>query len=259
MATDLEHHAATLVVDDVSHQYPVGKTRIWALRDVSVTVPGHQFLSVLGPSGCGKSTLLRLVTGLMKPSAGTLTLGGRRITGPGLDRGVVFQDAALLPWLKVRENVRFALRRSGLPKEETIRIAEDVLEIVGLGDRGGLYPYQLSGGMRSRVAVARAWALPGASVLLMDEPFAAIDAMTRQALQDHLVTMWQSRPRTVVYITHDIEEAVYLADRVIVMQGPPGQVAADFAIHLDRPRDRASAAFARERAKVTEVLEQQRK
>lgn len=258
MAADADGQAATLVVSDVSHQYPVGRTRIWALRDVTLTVPAHQFLCVLGPSGCGKSTLLRLVTGLMMPSAGTLTLGGRRITGPGLDRGVVFQDAALLPWLRVRENVRFALRRSGLPKAETIRIAEDVLDVVGLGDRGGLYPYQLSGGMRSRVAVARAWALPGAAVLLMDEPFAAIDAMTRQALQEHLVTMWQTRPRTVVYITHDIEEAVYLADRVIVMQGPPGQVAADFTLDLDRPRVRASAAFARERARVTEALERQR-
>jgi NitT/TauT family transport system ATP-binding protein len=225
-----------------------------ALEHFDLSVKRNEFLVILGPSGCGKSSFLRMLAGLMSPLQGSLLVNGRPIEGPGLDRAIVFQEAALFPWLTALRNTSFGLEMSGMPKAEAHRRAAEVLDIVGLRDATDKYPYQLSGGMRHRVAVARAWSLQKASVLLMDEPFSAIDAINRVILQDYLVRAWTSEPRTVVYVTHDVEEAVALATRVIIMTPSPGRIVADIPIELDRPRDRNGAGFVSVRNQLTEIM-----
>lgn len=243
-----------LHIRNVSHFYDMKASRLWALRNFTLTVEPNEFVCILGPSGSGKSTLLRILTGLAKPSQGEVLLGGKRIEGPGIDRGVVFQEPALFPWLKVRGNLTFGMKKTRLTREEIDARAASILKIVGLEKFEDLYPRQLSGGMRSRVSVARAWALPDTKALLMDEPFAALDAITRRHLQMHLVALWIDRPRTIVYITHDIEEAIYLADRIVVMTPSPGTIAHEFRVGLERPRDRDGIAFAELRTQVDELL-----
>jgi len=238
----------------VNHAYEGQNGWVRALQDFEIGIPRDEFLCVLGPSGCGKSSFLRIVTGLMKPMEGEVRLNGRRIQEPGLDRGVVFQEPALFPWLTALRNVAFGLEMSGLEKTEVNERAEEVLRIVGLKHAMHLYPYQLSGGMRHRVAVARAWALKDASVLLMDEPFSAIDAVNRMALQRFLVDAWLTEPRTVVYVTHDIAEAVYLADRIAIMTPSPGRVGQYVSVDVERPRDRNSARANELRHELTEIM-----
>jgi len=238
----------------VNHAYEGQNGWVRALQDFEIGIPRDEFLCVLGPSGCGKSSFLRIVTGLMKPMEGEVRLNGRRIQEPGLDRGVVFQEPALFPWLTALRNVAFGLEMSGLEKTEVNERAEEVLRIVGLKHAMHLYPYQLSGGMRHRVAVARAWALKDASVLLMDEPFSAIDAVNRMALQRFLVDAWLTEPRTVVYVTHDIDEAVYLADRIAIMTPSPGRVGQYVSVDVERPRDRNSARANELRHELTEIM-----
>lgn len=225
-----------------------------ALQNFEIAIPRNEFLCLLGPSGCGKSSFLRILTGLMRPLEGDVRLNGSRIEKPGLDRGIVFQEPALFPWLTALRNVAFGLEMDGMDKRAVNARAMEVLRIVGLEHARDLYPYQLSGGMRHRVAVARAWALMNASVLLMDEPFSAIDAINRMTLQKYLVDAWLKEPRTVVYVTHDIDEAVYLADRIAIMTPSPGRIGQYVTVSLERPRDRNSAEATNLRAELTDIM-----
>ncbi|HZP74609.1 MAG TPA: ABC transporter ATP-binding protein [Pseudolabrys sp.] len=238
----------------VSHAYEGQTGWVHALENFEIKIARNEFLCLLGPSGCGKSSFLRMVTGLMKPLEGEIKLNGTRIEKPGLDRGIVFQEPALFPWLTALRNVAFGLEMSGMDREAVDERAAEVLRIVGLESAMHLYPYQLSGGMRHRVAVARAWALPDASLLLMDEPFSAIDAVNRMTLQKYLVDAWLAEPRTVIYVTHDIDEAVYLADRIAIMTPSPGRVGSTVQVDLERPRDRNSDAATKLRAELTGTM-----
>jgi NitT/TauT family transport system ATP-binding protein len=238
----------------VNHAYEGQDGWVNALENFEIAIPRNQFLCLLGPSGCGKSSFLRIVTGLMKPMEGEVRLSGKRIEKPGLDRGIVFQEPALFPWLTALRNVAFGLEMSGMEKEAVNERAEAVLKIVGLERAKNLYPFQLSGGMRHRAAVARAWALPNASVLLMDEPFSAIDAINRMALQQYLVDAWLAEPRTVIYVTHDIDEAVYLADRIAVMTPSPGRIGQYVTVDMSRPRDRNAARATELRSELTDIM-----
>ncbi|MCC7273496.1 MAG: ABC transporter ATP-binding protein [Alphaproteobacteria bacterium] len=228
-----------------------------ALRDVTVAVRPHEFVSVIGPSGCGKSTFLRIVAGLDRPTAGEILVEGRPVVGPGADRGMVFQEYALLPWKTTRANVEFGLRLKGVPRGERARIAGRFIDLVGLTGFENRYPHHLSGGMRQRAAVARVLAV-NPTVLLMDEPFAAVDAMTRQRLQEELAAIAAAERTTVLFVTHAIEEAVFLSDRVVVLSGRPGRIIADMTIALPRPRVWAAlaqdAAFVDFRERLTRLI-----
>jgi NitT/TauT family transport system ATP-binding protein len=206
-----------------------------ALADVSLSIRENEFLSIIGPSGCGKTTLLKMIDGLIPYDRGKILIGGKQIDAPGPDRAVVFQSFALLPWRTVLANVEFSLELRSLPKEERERTARDYLKRVGLADFENHYPHELSGGMQQRAGLARALAV-NPSILLMDEPFGAVDAQTRQLLQEELLDLWQRERKTVVFITHSMDEAVYLSDRVVVMTPRPGRVAEILEVPLPRPR-----------------------
>jgi len=240
---------------DVDHFYEGQSGWNHALDHLNLTVLRNEFLCILGPSGCGKSTFLKIVAGLMHPSSGEVLLNGQPIKGPGLDRGIVFQDPALFAWLTVVRNVEFGLIMGRWKKSAARERAMHVLQIVGLARNAELYPYQLSGGMKHRVAVARAWALTDAALLLMDEPFSAIDAINRMTLQDYLVNTWLEEQRTVLYVTHDIEEAVYLADRIVILKPSPGRIATHLENRLPRPRDRNSAEFLTVKSQIVEEMQ----
>jgi NitT/TauT family transport system ATP-binding protein len=233
-----------IVVDGVSKTF--GAVR--ALADIHLRVGAGEFLSVIGPSGCGKTTLLKTIAGLLPVDAGRITVGARTVTGPGRECSVVFQDFALLPWATVQTNVEFGLLLRGVPAAERAGTARRAIGKVGLDGFEGAYPSQLSGGMQQRVGLARALAV-SPQVLLMDEPFASIDEQTRRLFQDDLLRLWSEERKTVVLVTHSMEEAVYLADRVIVLSPRPGRVHEVLDIPLARPREssdvRATAEFAR--------------
>tara|TARA_B100000674_G_scaffold320269_3_gene266811 strand:+ start:3484 stop:4341 length:858 start_codon:yes stop_codon:yes gene_type:complete len=214
---------------------PKGKPPVLALDDVSLDVANDTFSVIVGPSGCGKSTLLRLVAGLETPTSGRLELDGEPINGPSADRGMVFQSYTLFPWLTVRENVMFGPKLKGLPKSECEDIADDLIKAVHLDGFEKSYPKELSGGMRQRVALARALA-NDPRILLMDEPFGALDSQTRQMMQELLLDVWQSRRKTVLFITHDIDEAIFLGDEVHVMSARPGLIKQSLDISIPRPR-----------------------
>ena len=206
-----------------------------AVHRVSLDLPPGRFQCLLGPSGCGKSTILKCVAGFEQPTEGEVRLDDAPVIGPGADRGVVFQQPWLFPWKTVRGNIAHGPRMRGLAKREANAIAEDLLNVVGLSGFANHYPQALSGGMQQRTAIARVLANdPG--VMLMDEPFAALDAQTRLMMQDYLLELWTRIPKTILFITHDIDEALLLADRVAVMSAGPGTIMADFAIDLPRPR-----------------------
>jgi NitT/TauT family transport system ATP-binding protein len=215
---------------------------IIALQSAVLDVAEKEFVCLIGASGCGKSTLLRIIAGFETPSDGTVRVAGRAVTGPGPDRGMVFQDYGLFPWLSVRGNIGFGPVARGLPRAEVAEIVERYLDIVGLRRFADAFPHQLSGGMKQRVAIARVLA-NDARVVLMDEPFGALDAMTRERLQDELLDLWQRTGLTVIFVTHSIEEAIFLADRVVVMSPSPGRIVADVRVALDRPRDVSSPPF----------------
>jgi NitT/TauT family transport system ATP-binding protein len=206
-----------------------------ALAETDLAIEEGDFVCLLGPSGCGKSTLLNVIGGLTVASTGTVTVGGQVISNPGPDRGMVFQNYSLYPWLTVRGNVEFGLRLNSWPAERIRSVAGELIDLVGLTDYADQYPKVLSGGMRQRVAIARALALEP-KVLLMDEPFGALDAQTRSRMQELLLDIWARKRTTVLFVTHDIEEAIYLADRVLVMSTGPGRIVEDFRIDLPRPR-----------------------
>ena len=231
-----------LDIAGVSKTFRTGAGEIHALADASLTIDKGEFVCLIGASGCGKSTLLRLIGGFEIPSAGSVKMCGARVTGPGPDRGMVFQDYALFPWLTVRGNIAFGPKARGLSRKEVHAASDHFIEMVGLARFADAYPHQLSGGMRQRVAIARVLA-NNARVILMDEPFGALDAMTRERLQEELLELWQRTSLTVIFVTHAIEEAILLADRVVIMTPGPGRIQSDNRLSLARPRDVASPEF----------------
>ena len=228
--------AARLKVDNVSLRYqsPKGDT-FTALDRVSFEVPDQQFAVIVGPSGCGKSSLLYLTAGLNEPTEGEIYVGGQKVDGPGADRGMVFQGYTLFPWLTVRQNIEFGLKRRKLPQDEIRTIVEFYLNEVGLAKFAEHYPKQLSGGMMQRVAIARALA-NDPQILLMDEPFGALDSQTRLQMQQLLLQVWGNSKKTVVFVTHDIDEAILLADRIYVMGARPGRIKEILDVPIERPR-----------------------
>jgi sulfonate transport system ATP-binding protein len=243
-----------LQVDGVSKQFRVGGSDLQVLDSVDLSVAPGEFLTIVGASGCGKSTLLRLIAGLDPDFRGGIILDGRRVTEPGLERGLVFQEPRLFPWLTVTQNVALGLLNAGLGKAEKRRAVLEHIALVGLTGFKDAYPHQLSGGMAQRVAIARGLVnRPG--VLLLDEPFGALDALTRARLQDELQRIWAAEQITMLLVTHDVEEAVYLGDRVVVMAPRPGRIAASFDVAQPRPRNRTSAALAGVRSSVMTALE----
>ncbi len=225
---------AQIVVEGVSHTYrPAHGRTVLALSNVSLQVRPREFLALLGPSGCGKSTLLYLVGGFLPIVAGRIQVEGKPVTAPGPDRGIVFQHFALFPWKTVRGNILYGLERQGLPRPEREKRAQAFIDMVGLRGFEDSYPSQLSGGMKQRTAIARTLAFDPA-ILLMDEPFGALDAQTRALMQTELLSIWQRTPKTVIFVTHDVQEAVYLAERVAVMSARPGQIKAIVETKFDR-------------------------
>jgi ABC-type nitrate/sulfonate/bicarbonate transport system ATPase subunit len=231
-----------LKIHGVTKRFAVGDGEIEALAPVDLTIHQGEFVCLIGASGCGKSTLLRVIAGFEEPTTGDVSIDERAITGPGSDRGMVFQDYALFPWMTVRENISFGPRQRHLPREVIAKTADEFLRMVGLERFADRYPNQLSGGMKQRVAIARVLA-NDADILLMDEPFGALDALTREQLQHELLQIWQRTGVTAIFVTHSVEEAVLLADRVLVMSAGPGQIDSDFRIDLVRPRDVSSPEF----------------
>jgi NitT/TauT family transport system ATP-binding protein len=226
----------------VSKQFQLQERAIHALSDATLSIAKGEFVCLIGASGCGKSTLLRIMAGFEQPSAGEALMWGKPIEGPDPSRGMVFQDYALFPWLSVRDNIGFGPASRGLAKAEVKTTVDKFIELVGLQAFATAYPHQLSGGMKQRVAIARVLA-NDAELVLMDEPFGALDAMTRERLQDELLDIWQRTKLTVVFVTHSIEEAIFLADRVVVMTPGPGRIESDDRLDLPRPRDVASPEF----------------
>jgi NitT/TauT family transport system ATP-binding protein len=231
-----------LTIRGVTKRFAVDDGEIEALAPVDLTIPRGEFVCLIGASGCGKSTLLRIIAGFEEPSTGEASVYGKPIVGPGSDRGMVFQDYALFPWMTVRENISFGPRQRHLPLGEIARTTDEFVRMVGLERFAERYPSQLSGGMKQRVAIARVLA-NNANILLMDEPFGALDALTREQLQHELLQIWSRTGVTAIFVTHSVEEAVLLADRVLVMSAGPGRIDSDFRIDLPRPRDVSSPEF----------------
>ena len=228
-----------------------------ALYNVSLAIKKNEFVSLLGPSGCGKTTLIRIIAGLIPSDKGEIRLDGRIVTAPGRDRCMVFQQFGLLPWRTVVSNVEFGLEIDGMPREERRATAQKYLELVGLKGFENYFPHQISGGMQQRVGIARALSKKP-EILLMDEPFGAVDAQTREQLQEELLKIWDQTETTVVFVTHSIDEAIYLSDRVVVMQARPGRIKEELTIDLPRPRwegdVKADPRFAQLRARLREAL-----
>ena len=227
-----------------------------ALVDIRLDVPDGELLCLLGPSGCGKSTLLNIIAGFIPPSEGRVLVDGQPVKGPGADRGVVFQEYVLFPWLTVVENVEFGPLLKGMPASDRRRLTARYLDMVGLTLHADKFPVQLSGGMKQRVAIARALA-NNPSIVLMDEPFGALDAQTREVMQEELSRIQRLEPKTIVFVTHSIREAVYLGDRVVVMTSAPGRIKDAFTIKLPEVRDRFAPEFTRYESEITRVLKEE--
>jgi len=245
-----------LEVRGLGKQFATGSGVIDALRDVSFKVHRRELVCVIGPSGCGKSTLIRILAGLETLSSGQVLVDGQPVSGPGRDRGMVFQGYSLFPWLTVKRNVMFGPEMSGHPHNVAEGMARQWLELVGLSDFADAYPHQLSGGMRQRVAIARAL-VNEPRILLMDEPFGALDAQTRAKMQSHLLDIWKNLDITVLFITHDLDEAIYLADRILVLKAHPGEVQEIIEVPVPRPRSPAqfsSEAFRATRAHIEALI-----
>lgn len=226
-------------IRNVVKKYDTRNGEMIALNGANLDIKENEFICVIGPSGCGKSTLLNIIAGLLEPTSGEVIVDGNKVQGTGVDRGVVFQQYALFPWLTVKKNVQFGLKLQGRPQAEMDAIAEKYIKMVGLEKFTDAYPKELSGGMKQRVAIARAYAV-NPSVLLMDEPFGALDAQTRTQLQTELLKTWQEENKTCFFVTHDIEEAIVLASRVVIMSARPGRIKEIIDIDIPHPRDQAT-------------------
>ncbi|HLN25342.1 MAG TPA: ABC transporter ATP-binding protein [Patescibacteria group bacterium] len=235
-AAQAEH----LRIGPLSKTFELPTGAVLALDNITLDVPGGRFVAIVGASGCGKSTLLRIIAGLETRYDGHVRLGRKDITGPGLDRGVIFQEHRLLPWLTVRQNVAFGLKN--LPADDTERQVREHLELVGLAGFADAYPHQLSGGMAQRVAIARAL-VNQPQVLLLDEPFGALDAMTKIQMQQEVLRIWEVEKTTMILVTHDIDEAIFLGDEIVIMSSRPGTIRRVLPVDLPRPRDRSSPDF----------------
>ncbi|WP_243544389.1 ABC transporter ATP-binding protein [Pseudodesulfovibrio tunisiensis] len=243
-----------LAIQGLGKVFGSGDKTVTALQDIDIEVAEGEFAVVVGPSGCGKSTLLNIVAGLEKESTGKAVIDGRRIQGPGADRGMVFQSYTLFPWLTVRKNVEFGLRIRRMPAEERAAIARKYLKLVGLGDFENALPKELSGGMKQRTAIARVLA-NSPDMLLMDEPFGALDAQTRLQLQDLLLDVWREEKATVLFITHDIDEAILLADTIHIMSSRPGTITKSITVDIPRPRDHRVTVLPEFAAIKKEIME----
>ncbi|MES2889732.1 MAG: ABC transporter ATP-binding protein [Pseudomonadota bacterium] len=248
---------AQILIDAVHKVFPTPGDDVVALKGIQLNIQPGEFVCLLGPSGCGKSTLLNAIAGFALPSSGQIRVGPNLVTGPGPDRGMVFQEYALFPWMTVAKNIAFGLEIKGQPQAEIDSTVERLLKVLKLSDFRNRFPKDLSGGMRQRVAIARVLALDS-PVMLMDEPFGALDALTRRSLQDELLRIWGELRKTIVFVTHSIEESVYLADRIVVMTYRPGTVKRDVLVDLPRPRDPSSSPFnALKRELTAMVMEEQ--
>lgn len=247
--------ASSLQIRDVVKSFPAPENpsiQRLALNKVSLTVAAGELVALIGPSGCGKSTLLRLVAGLDFPNAGELLIGSQPITNPNAERGLVFQDPNLFPWLTVRRNIEAGLVARGVWREKKNEV-NDFMRLVGLEAFGHAYPHHLSGGMAQRVALARAL-INHPKVLLLDEPLGALDAFTRMRMQDEVLRLWEARRTTMLLVTHDIDEAIYMSNRIVIMTATPGRIERTIAINLARPRDRSGEDFLRLRSDILEHL-----
>ena len=241
-------------IDNVSLEYVTETQNVLALKEASISIERSEFCCLIGPSGCGKSTLLNILAGFLLPTRGEVRIGGHAVTGYGSDRGIVFQDfAQLFPWRTALQNVTFGLEMKGLDKQTCEAQAREYLRLVKLEGFVNSYPHHLSGGMQQRVAIARALAY-NPEVLLMDEPFAALDAMTREAMQIQLSEIWSETKKTIIYVTHNVADAVYLADKVVVMSPHPGQIKEIVTNEIPRPRDMLSQEFVDMQRKLTSLL-----
>ena len=238
-----------LELRNVTKTFKTEEGELTALENINLAIKPSEFLCIIGPSGCGKSTLLRLIAGLDDPSSGEILLDGKELRGPSQDRGMVFQEYSLFPWRNVLKNVTFGLEIQGIDKQEQYKIAEEYIELVGLKGFEKRYPYELSGGMKQRVAIARALATEPA-ILLMDEPFGSVDAQTRNILQEELLEIWMRTKKTILFVTHSVDEAVYLADRVAVVSSRPGCLVKCAKIDIPRPRKRTSVEVNEFRGKL---------
>lgn len=242
-----------IVVHNVSKEFSLKNSRLKVLDDVSFGIADTEFCCLLGPSACGKSTLLLMMAGLEKPSGGYISIDGKQVMGPGPDKGVVFQDYLLLPWLTVYENVVFGPKLRGIRKEFYEKRARRIIELVGLMGFENSYPHQLSGGMQQRVALARTL-VNNPEVLLMDEPFASVDAQTRSLLQSDLLEIWEKERKTVVFVTHDIDEALILSDKIVLFTSRPGKVKKIIVNNLERPREITSLQFNQMKREILNLL-----
>jgi len=237
-----ERGQSHIAIRGVTKRFAIGDGEVEALGRIDANIERGQFVCLIGASGCGKTTMLRIIAGFEEPSTGEVLVDGKQITAPGSDRGMVFQDYALFPWMTVRQNIGFGPRQRRLARSDVDAITDELVRLVGLEHAAGRYPSQLSGGMKQRVAIARVLA-NNANVLLMDEPFGALDALTREQLQRELLQIWGRTRVTVIFVTHSVEEAALLADRVLIMSAGPGHIETDIAIELPRPRDVSSPEF----------------
>jgi len=248
------NEGSALRVQEVGKHFPApddsGST--CALNDVSLAIEAGELISLVGPSGCGKSTLLRLIAGLEEATTGELWVGNERITGPSAQRGLVFQDPNLFPWLTVRRNIQAGLVARGLLQEKGHEV-EEFIRLVGLEPFAEAFPHHLSGGMAQRVALARAL-INHPKVLLLDEPLGALDAFTRMRMQDEVLRLWQARGTTMLFVTHDIDEAIYMSDRIVLMSPRPGRIERIISVTLPRPRQRSSDEFLHLRGEILELL-----
>ena len=226
---------AKIEISNLSHAFLHRGRALVVLRDIDLSIHDGEIVSIVGPSGCGKTTLLNLVAGFVKPMRGSISVGGQALRGPGPDRGVVFQDYALFRWLSVRKNVEFGLKMRGVPTRRRQEIADYYVKLVGLSKFSDRYPYELSGGMKQRVAIARVFANES-DILLMDEPFASLDAQTREIMQEELLQLWSKTGKTILFITHSVDEAIFISTRVVVMTARPGRIKKIIEIVL--PADR---------------------
>jgi NitT/TauT family transport system ATP-binding protein len=250
----MDGNEIVLSIKDLHKSFRKDDGELVAIEDFNLDIMDGEFVCVLGPSGCGKTTLLRIIAGLEEPTSGKILLKNKEIAGPGSDRGMVFQEFGLFPWRSVRKNIEFGLEIRKIPKEERKAISDRYIDLVGLKGFETSHPNELSGGMKQRVGIARALANDPA-ILLMDEPFGALDAQTRNLMQKELLRIWSEMRKTVVFITHSVDEAVFVADRVVVMSARPGKIKSIFDVEWEQPRDRAGVEFASLRKKILAELE----